>query len=77
MYNGIDEAEIKRQNELRFGTDGKMNYQSKLLTEYQAFMKDYGNIQATVQDKQIQEEIAEPISNEWKKDHNFYQNSLK
>tara|TARA_B110000263_G_C15283258_1_gene499445 strand:+ start:772 stop:1758 length:987 start_codon:yes stop_codon:yes gene_type:complete len=77
LYNGIDEAEIKRQNEIRFGTDGIVKYQSQLLTDYNKFMSEYGNKHATAQDKQIQADIAEPIANEWKKDHNFYQNSLK
>ena len=41
------------------------------------FLNNYGNIQATTQDKQLQADIAEPIANEWKKDHNFYQNNLE
>ena len=77
LYDGLDEAEIKRQNEIRFGTDGKVNYQSQVLDDYMEFLKGYGNKYATSQDKQIQADIAEPIANEWKKDHNFYQNSLK
>mgnify|MGYP003645476433 CR=1 FL=1 len=77
LYNGIDEAEIKRQNEIRFGTDGKINYQSQVLDDYMNFLNNYGNKHATAQDKQIQADIAEPIANEWKEKHNFYQNSLK
>ena len=77
LYNGIDAEEIKRQNEIRFGTDGKIEYKSKVLTDYMDFLNNYGGREATVEDKKIQELIAEPISNAWKDDHNFYQNSLK
>ena len=77
LYNGIDESEIKRQNEIRFGTDGKISYESQVLDDYMNFMNDYGNQQATAEDKKVQELIAEPIANEWKEDHNFYQNHLE
>ena len=77
LYDGLDEAEIKRQNEIRFGTDGKIRYQSQILDDYMEFLKLYGNKYATSQDRQNQADIAEPIANEWKKDHNFYKNSLK
>ena len=77
LYDGMDEDSIRLENEKRFGTDGKISYQSQLLTDYQTFMKEYGNIRATVQDKQIQADIAEPISNEWKENNHFYQNSLE
>ena len=77
LYNGIDSEEIKRQNEIRFGTDGKISYESQVLTDYMDFLNNYGNQQATVEDKKVQELIAEPIANEWKEDHNFYQNHLE
>jgi hypothetical protein len=77
LYDGLDAEEIKRQNEIRFGTDGKIEYKSKVLTDYMNFLSKYGNQQATVEDKKIQELIAEPISNEWKEDHRFYQNNLE
>ena len=77
LYNGIDAEEIKRQNEIRFGTDGKIEYKSKVLTDYMDFLNNYGNKQATVEDKKIQEEIAIPIANAWKDDNNFYQNHLE
>jgi hypothetical protein len=77
LYDGLDAEEIKRQNEIRFGTDGKIEYKSKVLTDYMDFLSKYGNQQATVEDKKIQELIAEPISNEWKEDHRFYQNNLE
>ena len=77
LYDGLDEESIRAQNEIRFGTDGKINYQSKVLDDYMNFLNNYGNKYATAQDKQIQADIAEPIANEWKKSNNFYQNSLK
>jgi len=77
LYDGLDEESIRAQNEIRFGTDGKMNYKSKVLDDYMEFMSNYGNKHATDEDKKLQAEIAEPISNEWKEKHNFYQNSLK
>ena len=76
LYDGLDAESIKSQNELRFGTDGVMNYQSQVLDDYNEFLNTYGNKQATVEDKKVEEEIAEPIANAWKDDHNFYQNSL-
>jgi len=77
LYDGLDAESIKAQNELRFGTDGVMNYQSQVLDDYNEFLGTYGNIHATIEDKKVEEAIAEPIANEWKDDHNFYQNSLE
>ena len=77
LYDGLSAEEIKRQNEVRFGTDGKIQYQSQVLDDYMDFLNDYGNKLATVDDKKVQELIAEPIANEWKDDHNFYQNHLE
>ena len=75
--NGQTEADIQRENELRFGTDGLIHYQSEALDKYYEFMESYGNRQATVEDKKVEELIAEPISNEWKENNNFYQNHLE
>tara|TARA_B110000495_G_scaffold202146_1_gene221409 strand:- start:350 stop:1327 length:978 start_codon:yes stop_codon:yes gene_type:complete len=77
LYDGLDAQEIQRQNEIRFGTDGLISYKSENLDNYHDFLKSYGNMQATTEDKKIQEEIAIPIANAWKADNNFYQNSLK
>ena len=77
LYDGLDAESIKAQNELRFGTDGVMNYQSQVLDDYNEFLNTYGNIHATIEDKKVEEAIAEPIANAWKDDHNFYQNSLE
>ena len=68
---------IKLQNEKRFGTDGLIYYQSKVLDDYMKFMNAYGSREATVEDKKAQEEIAIPIANEWKEDHLFYNNNLE
>jgi len=75
--DGQTEADIKRENEIRFGTDGLIHYQSKALDKYFEFMESYGNRSATDEDKKVQELIAEPISNEWKENNNFYQNHLE
>mgnify|MGYP003637184029 FL=1 len=77
LYDGLDAESIKAQNELRFGTDGVMNYQSQVLDDYNKFLNTYGNVHATIEDKKVEETIAEPIANAWKDDHNFYQNSLE
>ena len=77
LYDGKTVAEIERENEIRFGTDGLIKYKSENLDNYHDFLKSYGNQQATTEDKKIQEEIAIPIANAWKETHNFYQNSLK
>jgi hypothetical protein len=77
LYDGLDAESIKAQNELRFGTDGVMNYQSQVLDDYNEFLNTYGNVHATIEDKKVEEAIAEPIANAWKDDHNFYQNKLK
>ena len=45
--------------------------------KYHDFVKSYGNIHATDEDKKVQAEIAEPISNEWKENNHFYQNNLE
>jgi hypothetical protein len=77
LYDGKTAEQIKLENELRFGTDGVINYQSQVLDDYMEFMDTYGNKQATTEDKKVQEDIAFPISESWKDSNNFYQNSLK
>jgi len=77
LYGGLDAESIKAQNELRFGTDGLIHYQSKVLDDYHEFLGKYGNLEATVEDKKVEEAIAEPIANAWKDDNNFYQNHLE
>jgi hypothetical protein len=77
LYDGLDAEEIKRQNALKFGTDGVIHYQSKVLDNYMKFIDTYGNQQATTEDKKVQEDIAFPIAEAWKANNNFYQNDLK
>jgi hypothetical protein len=77
LYDGLSAEEVKRQNELRFGTDGKIQYQSQVLTDYMDFMNNYGSRQATVEDKKVEERIAETIAEEMIEDNLFYQNKLK
>jgi hypothetical protein len=77
LYDGLDAEEIKRQNALKFGTDGVIHYQSKVLDNYMKFIDTYGNQQATTEDKKVQEDIAFPIAESWKANNNFYQNDLK
>jgi hypothetical protein len=74
LYGGLDAESIKAQNELRFGTDGKSHYQSQVLTDYNDFMNNYGGREATVEDKKVQELIAEPIAKKAIEDNNFYKN---
>jgi hypothetical protein len=77
LYDGKTAEQIKLENELRFGTDGVIEYKSQVLTDYYGFMDTYGNRQATTDDKKVEEEIATPIANEWKEHNNFYQNHLE
>jgi hypothetical protein len=77
LYDGKTAEQIRLENELRFGTDGLIGYQSETLDKYHAFLDTYGNRQATTDDKKVEEEIATPISNEWKENNNFYQNHLE
>jgi len=74
LYDGLDAESIKTQNELRFGTDGVMNYQSQVLTDYNDFMNDYGGREATIEDKKAQELIAEPIARKAIEDNHFFKN---
>ena len=74
LYDGLDAEEIKRQNEVRFGTDGKISYESQVLTDYMDFLNNYGSRQATVEDKKVQELIAEPIVRKAIEDNPFYKN---
>ena len=77
LYDGKTMEQIKLENESRFGTDGTIGYESELLGDYFEFLDSYGNRKATVEDKKVEALISEPIANEWKETHNFYQNNLK
>ena len=54
-----------------------MNYQSENLDNYNDFLANYGNRVATIEDKQLQADIAEPIATEMIESNHFYQNKLK
>ena len=77
LYDGKTLEQIKLENELRFGTDGKIGYQSEALDKYHAFMEQYGNKVATVEDKANAEKFAEPIAKEMIENNNFVQNQLR
>ena len=77
LYDGKTLEQIKAENELRFGTDGKIGYQSEALDRYHAFMEQYGNKYATVEDKANAEKLAEPIAQEMIMNNNFVQNQLR
>jgi hypothetical protein len=77
LYDGKTVEQIKAENELRFGTDGVIHYESELLTEYHAFMESYGNKVATDEDKANAEKLAEPIAYEMIMNNNFVQNQIR
>ena len=77
LYDGKTAEQIKRENEIRFGTDGKIGYQSEALDRYHAFMEQYGNKVATVEDKANAEKLAEPIAQYMIENNNFVQNQLR
>ena len=77
LYDGKTAEQIKAENEAIFGTDGMINYQSDTLDKYNAFMEQYGNKYATVEDKAFEEAIAEPIAQKMIEDNHFVQNQLK
>ena len=77
LYDGKTLEQIKAENELRFGTDGKIGYQSEALDRYHAFMEQYGNKVATVEDRANAEKLAEPIAKEMIMNNNFVQHQLR
>ena len=77
LYDGKTAEQIKWENAQRFGTDGKIHYESELLTEFHAFMESYGNKYATAQDKANAEKLAEPIAKEMIENNNFVQNQIR
>ena len=74
LYDGKTVEQIKAENEARFGTDGKIHYQSALLGEYHEFMESYGNKVATVEDKANAEKLAEPVMQEMIESNHFWKN---
>ena len=74
LYDGLTMDQVKRQNEVMFGTDGVIHYESELLTEFHAFMESYGNKYATAQDKANAEKLAEPIAKNMIENNHFWKN---
>ena len=77
LYDGKTTEQIRLENELRFGTDGMINYQSQVLDDFTEFKETYGNYHATADDKKAQELISEPIARAMIESNAFYQNSLE
>ena len=77
LYDGKTTEQIRLENELRFGTNGMINYQSQVLDDFTEFKETYGNYHATAEDRKAQELIAEPIVKEMIESNAFYQNSLE
>jgi len=76
LYDGKTERQIRTENIIRFGGNGFIGYQSEILDNYFAFLESYGNKLATIEDKRLQEQIAEPIAKELVEDNLFYQNKM-
>jgi len=74
LYDGKTAEQIKRENEARFGTDGKIQYQSELLGKYHEYLNNNFRY-ATAQDKALEESIAEPIAKNMIESNSFWQNS--
>jgi len=74
LYDGKTAEQIKRENEVRFGTDGKVQYQSELLGKYHEYLNNNFRY-ATAQDKALEESIAEPIAKNMIESNSFWQNS--
>ena len=72
LYDGKTAEQIKAENEARFGTDGKIGYQSEALDRYFEFLDSYGNRYATADDKHSQALIAEPIRDEMFEDNMWF-----
>ena len=72
LYDGKTAEQIKAENEARFGTDGKIGYQSEALDRYFEFLDSYGNRYATADDKHSQALIAEPIRDEMFEDNRWF-----
>ena len=75
LYDGKTAEQIKLENEVRFGTDGKVQYQSELLGKYHDFLNNSNFRYATAQDKALEESIAEPIAKNMIESNSFWQNS--
>tara|TARA_R110000787_G_C13161740_1_gene419677 strand:- start:15 stop:599 length:585 start_codon:yes stop_codon:yes gene_type:complete len=77
LYDGKTPSEIKKENQLKFGTSGVIPYQSDVLDKYHEFLKGYGSKKATIEGKLAEELEAKELADQLLADNNFYQNSLK
>tara|TARA_R110002020_G_C16176993_1_gene764477 strand:- start:119 stop:1120 length:1002 start_codon:yes stop_codon:yes gene_type:complete len=77
LYDGKTMEQIKAENIQRFGTDGKIGYQSESLDKYHDFMDQYGNKYATVEDWNNAEKLAEPIVQKMLESNIFVQNQIR
>jgi hypothetical protein len=76
LYDGKTAEQIKRENEVRFGADGKIEYESELLGKYQEYLNNNFRY-ATVEHKALEEAIAEPIAKEMIEENAFVQNAMR
>jgi len=76
LYDGLTMDQVKRQNEVMFGTDGKIQYQSELLGKYHEYLNNNSRY-ATVEDKAFEEAIAEPIAQEMIEENAFVKNAMR
>jgi len=76
LYDGKTAEQIKRENEVRFGTDGKIQYTSELLAKYHEYLNNNFRY-ATAQDKALEEAIAQPIAQEMIEENAFVQNAMR
>jgi hypothetical protein len=76
LYDGKTMEQIKRENEARFGTDGKIQYTSELLAKYHEYLNNNFRY-ATVEDMAHEEAIAEPIAKEMIESNHFVQNAMR
>ena len=68
--------QVKRQNEVMFGTDGKIQYHNELLGKYNQYLNDNFRY-ATAEHKALEASIAEPIAKEMIEDNAFVQNEIR
>lgn len=76
LYDGKTVDQIQRENEVRFGADGKIEYHSELLGKYQEYLNNNFRY-ATVEHKAFEEAIAQPIAQEMIEENAFVQNAMR
>jgi hypothetical protein len=76
LYDGKTAEQIKLENEARFGTDGKVQYQSELLGKYHEYLNNNFRY-ATGEHKAFEEAIAQPIVQEMIEENAFVQNAMR